>query len=138
MLNAVAGACSAAAPPVNAFTPWTPAPEPGAPVAPATGDPAVPVAQVLHEAAAEDADEGLPVAPATGEPLLPVAHVLHSPELLTTPATGAPGLPLPTAASGVAAVGTTVLVMGPVGTGIVTVTVIGVAAQPELQTVSVV
>lgn len=40
------------------------------------------------------------------------------------------------AASGDAAVGTTVLVIAPVGTGIVTVTVIGVAAHPVLHTVS--
>lgn len=42
-----------------------------------------------------------------------------------------------TLAAGADAVGTTVFVMAPLGTGMVTVTVTGVAAQPELQTVVV-
>lgn len=108
-------------------------------MAPATGDPAVPVAQVFHAVEVEAEADDVPVAPATGKPPVARAQVfqLLGTEL-TIPATEDPGLPVPTAASGEAGVGTTVLVMGPVGTGIVTVTVTGVAAQPDLHTVSVV
>lgn len=100
----------------------------------------------------EAAPDGIPLAAWTGFEAatpVPVASADHAAQEeeaapFSTPLaawTGveaaAPRLGLPFSATGVAAVGTTVLVMAPDGTGTVTVTVTGVAAHPVLHTVVV-
>lgn len=75
-----------------------------------------------------------------GLPVVQALSVLVVEALPLVAATAVPlpaELVLPLSAAGVTAVGTTVLVIAPVGSGIVTTTVTGVAAHPESHTFAV-